>query len=436
MITKSGKRSTFARIAVVVLVISVLFSYTEVPLYAASRILPSFPASYASELKKLKKQHPRWGFVAVDTGLDWNDVVRKMYKKPAVNTVWHNFGNAYRSTAKGCYNYLSKTYVPKDGRRFYAASPQAVRYYLDPRNWLEEDTVFMFEDQQYHPDYQTLEVVQSVFKGRNAALYKNASVFVQAARKYNISAIYLASKALEEQGGKINCGTTGGKKVYNIFNIGAYGSASGGSAAKGLHYARYGFTYQRPWTSISKSIMGGAQYLSENYSTQNQNSHYLEHFNVMNGLGKVGTHVYMTAIYAPGSNAKITFKNYSKYRIQDNKIVFRIPVYRNMPEKPCRPPSNSSKANNDFYLKSLYVMDQNSRLSLIRKTKANYTRTFSRKVNRRQNEVTIKAVPSFKKAKVTGAGKKSLKVGWNSFRITVKATSGATRVYTVKIKRT
>ena len=160
----------------------------------------------------------------------------------------------------------------------------------------------MFEDQSYHSSYQTLALVQKIIQP-NTTLYDNADDFVTAGAKYNISPVYLAAKAYSELG--TTTYTISGKSItvngvtypaYNVYNIGAADSAAGNAAYNGLVYAVSGTTYGRPWNTLTKAIVGGAGYISSNFISNNQNSRYLEHFNVMNGLSYVGTHVYMQAI--------------------------------------------------------------------------------------------------------------------------------------------
>ena len=398
-----------------------------------------FPSTYNVILKKLAKKHPNWIFKPVDTGLEWTKATKKMVSNPGANTIYTTYAYAYRSVEKGCYNYLKHTYSPKDGSKFVAAAPQAVYYYMDPRNWLDAEHIFMFEDQSYHPEYQTKAMVKSIFGNpsfyRNKTLYKNAGSFITAAKESNLNAVYLASKALNEQGSGINSGKVGGKKVYNIFNIGAYDSASGG-AANGLKFAASGSSYMRPWTSIDKAIRGGAKYISSNFSTNKQNSCYLEHFNVLNGLNAVGTHVYMTAVYAPMSTGYATAMDYQDYGIYNNKIVFYIPVYHNMPKTKLPKPSISWDVDNNYYLKNLSVKAGGKTYTAISSGSLNYKKTFSITVPAGTTTATINASKaSVTAATVKGTGKVNLSVGTNKFKVKCKSSSGLTRTYTLKIIR-
>lgn len=394
-----------------------------------------FPSSYTKKLAALKKAHPKWEFVAVNTGLDWSDAVSRMTAKTGTNLVYTTFPYSYRSVEKGCYNYLTNRYAPKDGAKFIAASEGCVEFYMDPRNWLDDTHVFMFEDNRYHSSYQTLSMVETMTKGRNNLLHKNSTSFIKAAKNYNISPVYLTAKALEEQGSKINSGKVGTRTVYNVFNIGAYDSASGG-ASNGIRYAGSGSSYLRPWTSIKKAILGGAQYIASNFIANNQSCAYLEHFNVMNGLSKVGTHVYMTAVYAPRNTSVSTASSYKKYKIYDKKIVFYIPVYKNMPASACKVPSSSWKKDNNYYLKTLKVTAGGRTYTKISSSSQSYTKSFTVYVGKSVSSATISAgAASRTSAKVSGTGKKSLSSGTNTFKVVCTASSGLKRTYTVKIVR-
>ena len=394
-----------------------------------------FPSSYTKKLAALKKEHPKWEFVAVNTGLDWSDAVSRMTDRTGTNLVYTTFPYSYRSVEKGCYNYLTNRYAPKDGAKFIAASEGCVEFYMDPRNWLDDTHVFMFEDNRYHSSYQTLSMVETMTKGRNNLLHKNSTSFIKAAKNYNISPVYLTAKALEEQGSKINSGKVGTRTVYNVFNIGAYDSASGG-ASNGIRYAGSGSSYLRPWTNIDKAIRGGAKYIASNFIANNQSCAYLEHFNVMNGLGKVGTHVYMTAVYAPRNTSVSTASSYKRYKIYDKKIVFYIPVYKNMPASACKVPSSSWKKDNNYYLKTLKVTAGGRTYTKISSSSQSYTKSFTVYVGKSVSSATISAgAASRTSAKVSGTGKKSLSQGTNTFKVVCTASSGLKRTYTVKIVR-
>lgn len=391
-----------------------------------------FPTTYNDLLTELSAKHPNWVFKPLNTGLTWKEAKNKMTEKAGTNTIYSTFAYPFRSVSKGCYNYLTHSYTPKDGSSFYAASNQAVCYFMDPRNWMDDTHIFMFEDMGYHKSYQTKSMVKTIFKGRNTLLYKNAKSFVNAGKAYDINAIYLASKALEEQGGSVGSKTLSGMKVFNVFNIGACDSKNGGFSA-GMSFARNGSSYLRPWTSVDKAVRGGAKYIAENFTCNGQDSPYLEHFNVMNGLSAVGTHVYMTAVYAPRNTATSTASSYSKYGIYDKKITFYIPVYKNMPMNRCSKPSGNMKKDNNFYLETLSVKIGGKTHTLISGSQLNYKKNFTVSAGGADSVKIGAKKASCTAATVSGTGTVKLQSGTNVCKVICKASSGLTRTYKITI---
>ena len=193
--------------------------------YASSYITKKgFPKSYKKLLKKLHKKHPSWKFTPVATNIKWSDAVKRMTANPGVNTLWYAYNDSYKSVAEGYYDYLTDTY---SGGKFPAASEKAVKYFMDPRNFLDERHIYMFEDRKYH-SYQKESMVKKLLS-MNSTLKKNAKYYVQGGKKYNISPLYLASKSYSElgtsgymmDGHKFTYKGIKYKNCYNAYNIGA-----------------------------------------------------------------------------------------------------------------------------------------------------------------------------------------------------------------------
>ena len=256
--------------------------------------------------------------MAQKTGLNWNDVLKKETAKN-VSLVQKSYPSSYRST----------TYRSQVEPGWYNANATIVAYYMDPRNFLNEDRIYMFENLAYQGEYQTVSVVNKIISGTKLASYGfNANVFMAAGKTYKISPVFLAARVRQETGGdsaSVNGSKSGGTVVYNPFNIGAYGS---NPVSQGLAYAK-----KQGWTTPAKSVNGGASYLASGYINKNQNTIYLQRFNVANGLKNAGTHQYMTNIMAPYSEAHITKTSYAKLGIDKESLGFIIPVYNSMPAR-------------------------------------------------------------------------------------------------------
>lgn len=279
-----------------------------------------FPEAYKKSLRTLHKKHPNWVFVAYKTGLSWNDVLEKQTKN-GVSLVHKSYPSSYRSKAKNATKQVEPGW--------YNASATVVAYYMDPRNFINEDRIYMFEDLAYQSEYQTTSVVSKIIAGTKLSSYGfTAKVFMNAGKKYKISPVFLAARVRQETGGNsdsVNGSKSGGTVVYNPFNIGATGS---NPVASGLAYAK-----KKGWTTPAKAVDGGASYLASGYISKKQNTIYFQRFNVANGITKAGTHQYMTNVMAPYSEAYITKSSYTKFGIANEPLGFIIPVYKSMPSK-------------------------------------------------------------------------------------------------------
>ena len=123
-----------------------------------------FPESYKDSLRQLHAQYPNWTFTAQHTGLDWNTAVQN----EAVlgrNLVHKNSISSFKSTADGAYNWDTGVWTGFDGATWVAASEEVLRYYMDPRNFLDPAYVFQFMSQKYDPAIHTREGLEAMLKG-------------------------------------------------------------------------------------------------------------------------------------------------------------------------------------------------------------------------------------------------------------------------------
>lgn len=338
--------------------------------FEAAMTAEGFPESYKPALRQLHAQYPLWQFKGYRTGLDWNVSVTKesaIGKSLIPNTK----ESAWKSSEEGAYDYVNDKYIVKDGTSWVCASSEAVAYYMDPRNFLGEKTMFMFETLSYEPAYQTANCVAGVLNGTiysgTSYTYTNESgvrvsktyqdTFMEAASLNGISPVHLASRMKQEVVTGTNSvsnsvtGTVPGYEgIYNFYNIGATDSSTGQAILNGLKFASVGTTYMRPWNNQYKSIVGGAQYIAGNYIKRGQNTLYLQRFNVTPNA--TYEHQYMTNVVAAYSESLKAYNAYSGL-IASNPFVFYIPIYNNMPETACPAPSGNLSPNN--YLSGITV---------------------------------------------------------------------------------
>ena len=308
-----------------------------------------FPESYKQSLRALHSAYPYWQFKAYKTGLDWNTAVTEE-SKTGVNLISNARAKAWKSTEKDAYDASTGKWKVFDGSTWVAASKAAVAYFMDPRNYLNDRSIYMFELLEYQSQYQTKSGVNTILS--NTPFYNKkfsytdvntgaaktmyyVTAFMEAAKISKASPYHLASRVKQEV---VTSATTTSTAVtgtvssypgiYNFYNIGATSSST--PVLNGLKWAsdKKAGTYLRPWTDPYRSIVGGAQYISSGYIAKGQNTCYLEKFNVTSY--KRYSHQYMTNVEAAYEESIKTKKAYAGM-MDKSPLVFSIPVYENMP---------------------------------------------------------------------------------------------------------
>lgn len=399
-----------------------------------------FPESYKPYLRKLHEQHPKWIFTAQKLGVDWNTALKEECVVGR-NLVHSSALASWKSMEKGAYDFNGGYWYGLDGS-WVAASKEIIMYYMDPRNFLNDTYIFMFENQSYDPSYQTESGVKTILADTfmsgsytcpdTKKKYTYSQTFMDAAKKSGVSPYHLASRCRNEQGvngAPQSLGTVKGYENYfNFFDIQAYATSTMTAAEMGCKYAKTtNPTYFLPWTNQYKSIVGGSIFLGTGYITKGQDTLYLQKFDMVDGGNGLYYHQYMTCVFGQANEA-ISLKNAYSQDILNSAMEFKIPVYNNMPDKLCPKPTSSGDNNN--YLKSLSV----SGTSISPKFDK-FTASYTAKVNAEVSSVTVNANPLGKSAKVSGKGKVSLKTGENTVKVTCTAASGVKRTYTIKITR-
>ena len=395
--------------------------------YKESLLVQGFPQSYVSLLTSLHESYPQWVFEPVDTGLEWNTVLEQESVN-GVNLVAKSADDSKKSTAEGAYDWETNTWTVYDGSSWVAANPDYIAYYMDPRNFLNETDIFQFESLSYS-DSQTIEGVQAILSSTfmenpvedaDGTTLDYAAALMEIGCSTGVSPYHLASRVRQEQGLKgtssmISGTYKGYEGCYNFFNVGAAGTSTTQVIQKGLSYAK-----NANWDTRYKSLAGGAQVIAKNYIAMGQDTLYFQKFNVVYQKN-LYRHQYManlTAAYTEGR------KMGQGYADKQQAFVFRIPVYRNMPEKAV---TFSQSGNPNNYLKSLTVSGQK------------LTPDFSGAQVKYSlilpdtGSITIKAAPVSGKATLSLTGPKKLKKGTNTFTIRCKAENGSTRKYQLSI---
>lgn len=578
-------------------------SYTTDSDFEAKLSAEGFPESYKNGLRQLHAQYPNWVFKAKKTGLDWNTVIENEALLGR-NLVSSGSISSWKSVESGAYNWDNSTWTGFDGSNWVAASEDIIRYYMDPRNFLDDTYVFQFLSHEYNSSTQTRDglakMVEGSFlsgttdstgtgsstgstgasgpsgssgstggvskdgsgrsqgkdqdvnhgpgvsggssrnsgspagstgevsleaphasvtprnhnlvmtgigvgeapgsssqntgapsgpSGSNAPSSSGSSntggpgvssgsggsdssvsvgqapgsggqasgtgsssgpsssgsssgtpssntgsgsklyvdIIMDAAAQSGVSPYVLAAMILQEQGTNggsplISGNYSGYPGYYNFFNVEAYQSGSMSAIQTGLRYASQSGSYGRPWNTVEKSIIGGAQNYGDNYVKAGQNTFYLKKFNVQGS--NLYKHQYMTNIQGAASEAERLSKAYGS--VKDSALEFQIPVYNNMPETACAAPVGDGSPNNK--LSSLSAEGYSLTPSFGKDTES-----YNLIVNTSVSSIQVNAAAADSKASVSGAGSIPLNGSTTDIAITVTAENGSARTYTIHV---
>ena len=123
-----------------------------------------FPESYKERLRSVHSQYPSWIFKAQHTGIDWEEVIRNE-SLTGRNLVDKESRSSWKSTAKGAFDWGRNYWPGFDSNAWVAASEAVIRYYMDPRNFLDTSYIFQFLQQSYDAGAQTAAGVEIMAKG-------------------------------------------------------------------------------------------------------------------------------------------------------------------------------------------------------------------------------------------------------------------------------
>ena len=267
----------------------------------------------------------------------------------------------------------------------------------------------------------------------NGATWKSVpyvDILMKAAEVSNTSPYVLASMIIQEQGAKGRSDLISGTNAqypgyYNFYNIGAYAHENMGAVEAGLKYASESGSGDRPWNNVEKALIGGAKMYGANYVNNGQDTFYLKKFNVQGS--NIYNHQYMTNVPAAAEEGSKVSAAYTA-DIKNTALVFRIPVYANMPQVPAELPTLDGNPNNKlaslsvdgFVLTPTFSMDTND-YSLI--------------VEEGVSSVNVSARTIDSGASVSGTGQRNLGSGLNSLVVSVRAANGSVRDYRISITR-
>ena len=404
----------------------------------------AFPADYQSALNALHQAHPNWIFKPVYVGDTFDYAVGQQMAVASRALVSTYYNECFRSMLDRDYNWQTNTWKAWEPG-WAGASEETVRYYMDPRNFLNEDDIFMFESLTYEK-YQEEDVVEAALANTFMANtnvpgeeYTYAWLFCWIGEKYDINPVALASRVRQEQGAGtsdlISGKYSGYEGLYNYFNIQATGSTKDEIIKNGLKEAKTGSTIMMPdgtvssgaWDTPSKAVIGGSLKFANLYILKNQNTLYAQKFDYDGKYNGKYWHQYMTNIMAPYSEGNQVRRSYSKSGQMENSFVFLIPVYD---ERPSSSPKPQERKNQNSCLKSLTVNDQEV-ITAFDKTQKDFYYSVGEKTV--YANVRVKTASSSATLKFSNIGSMSHKVEVST--ITVTAEDGTQTQYRLFVGR-
>lgn len=361
----------------------------EAQVYYQSLLDAGFPEDYAISLTELHLLHPTWSFTPLmiteeNDGYTWDYIIKKETEKKDLNVI-------YTSDTYKAYHHHFNREVYDSG--YYQASTDAVEYFMDPRNFLNEADIFQFYSLA-GGNTATQAAVEAILQGtfmENATLENGktyAAYFMEVGEELDINPIFLAAKVRQEQGvggtSPLISGLCGDRLreyfvnhtqenadgdpvltpsdgyiedellalngYYNYYNVKATGKGLFSIYYNAMEYAKRGTPDMADrwgggaWNTRWKSLYGGAYFLKKEYIDCYQSTVYLQKFNVDShaGADENFSSQYMTAVFGAMGEGRTLFQSFSALDALDAPATFLIPVYGDMPSKPCADPAQGT----------------------------------------------------------------------------------------------
>ena len=295
------------------------------------------------KIKQLQSKYPNWKFKLLYTRLDWNDVITNEYT---------GHGTSPKNLVYKTSNYQGEWICSICGDKKYdngswrCTSEKAIKYMMDPRNSLNEEDIFQFEElTNVGCDINTLQNMT-----RGTFLQGHEEGIMNVANENNVNPYYVVARLIQEQG-KDGSVLTAGKGYngqyigyYNSFNIAASGNTTAEILINALKYAK-----RKGWTSLEASINGGISFVANQYIKKGQNTLYLQKFDVEETNGYYSNQ-YMQNILAAQSEGMTLRDTYIDMNYFSSNHTFVIPMYENMPVETCARPNtnNNSEITEDL----------------------------------------------------------------------------------------
>lgn len=241
---------------------------------------------------------------------------------------------------------------------WYDASEALTQYYTNPKNFDKDSSeYFQFMKLSSSSEISTDQLNDEILQGKGE-LEGKAKEFKQASEKQDVNEIYLISHALHETGegssklaegvevgenkkGKPTLVTSSNrskldniKTVYNFFGI----KADDDNALE--HGAKH--AYKQKWNTPEDAIVGGANYIAQDYIAKGQDTLYKMRWNPENS----GSNQYATDVGWAVKQTNNIKRVYDMLQDVDGVVLtFEVPEFNNQPK-----PADKPKGANVFHV--------------------------------------------------------------------------------------
>lgn len=418
--------------------------------YCNSLISKGFDRSYCQYLYHLHSKYPNWEFKADVLEYTLDEATAEEEGKVVLQTKNSNY-------------WLNGKYIEGD---YYYINQAVIASFMDPRNSLYESLIFQFLDLESSKNISNDNALKKIAGSGNLSKYFDE--FEKAAVTVSINPVHIMARSEQEGANKSNYGaitglytTSTGRKsaqgysldgYYNFYNIGSYTDSNYDyTVQRGLAYAagflesnscivknsngKYEYSaskcgqlsYNRPWNTPEKAIIGGAEFIANDYVRKGQDTLYYQKFNVSTYSSYTDfSHQYMTNIHAPVNEGGRIYEAYKAGNLLNSKFTFIIPVYKNMSPDVSEPVDKSSNSR----LSSISV--DGKAISDFDAVRVEYTYNAITSAN----SIKVEAKTEDSKASVSGTGTYNFTSdGTVKVTLTVTAEDGSKTVYVVDIKK-
>lgn len=220
--------------------------------YNGKNLKESKYSEYKKLIDELKEKHPNWNFTLFYTKLDWNEVIKNE---------GHSDDNTYPTNLipdSSKYPEDWKCEVDKDKKydngTWLCASNKAIEYQMDPRNILNDENIFQFEQLRYVENAQTEDGIKEITEGTFLEGDNISKALIQAGKKADLDPYFIAARLIQEQGKNgtvlVNGYEYNEVTVYNPFNINAKGNSQDEIIENAAQYA-----FEHGWSSLEKALV-------------------------------------------------------------------------------------------------------------------------------------------------------------------------------------